>query len=519
MTGTRQKKHAMKKFISHSLVVAVPVLIPGLAIAQTPAEPAPPAPAPAIPPNAEPAPDAPQATEIPTPEQEAAPQVEPAPEPEPAPTPVVVAVVPVPAAEEKPPEPSLSPIKFGTSTWSRFELRENYDKLGVSRGRFSEGDQTVFRARIKMETAELPLIDGLTGLVNFTPQASGSFGLSGTGGTIGEANLGIYEGFFMLKSKSFEMKGGRFAMNYGDSLVIGNLDWHQTARAFDGLHTHLILDKGYIDAFITQQAEGSPAVSSPFAAGDSYFWGLYSNFGGYIAKDLNLEPYFLGLSSAATDNIATTDGAGNPITYARDGATLFTLGARIQQKLTGIDYRIEGGFQFGESPGAVPPSDDRAEAVTTIAGQVEGEFGIAIGPKARVGLGGFYATGNDPSSANNEAYNELFPTTHKFLGWMDVIGLRTNVAGGMLKFGLKITDALTADVHGHLFARPQAGGLGRVMGAADGFAGGEVNVQLLQKIGKFMSVRPMYGLFIPNANHYATGDLVHYFELQGGVNF
>lgn len=508
----------MKKFLSHSLFLAVPVLTPGLALAQAAAEPVPPAPA-EPPPAAEPAVPEDTAAPVapPTEGASAAVQLEPAPEPEPAPTPITTPVEPEPApVEEKPPEPSLSPIKFGTSTWSRFELRENYDKIGVSRARFSEGDQTVFRARIKMETAELPLIDGVTGLVNFTPQASGSWGLSGAGGTVGEANLGIYEGFFMLKSKMLEVKGGRFAMNYGDALIIGNLDWHQSGRAFDGLHTHFILDKGYVDAFLTQQAEGWAAVNNPFLAGDSYFWGLYSNFGGYITEGLNLEPYFLGLSSAATSNLTATDAMGNAITYTRDGATLFTLGARIQQKVGLIDYRVEGGFQFGETAGGVPTTGTTAAAVETLAGQVEGEFGLNVG-KGRIGLGGFYATGNDPTSTTNEAYNELFPTTHKFLGWMDVIGFRTNVTGGMLKLGYKLTDALTADVHGHLFARPQAGGLGRT--GPDSFAGGEVDIQLNQKIGKYMSVRPMYGLFIPNAEHYASGDLVHYFELQGGITF
>lgn len=514
LTGSPEKTTSMKKLLSHSFVLATPFLIPSLAFAQAAPEPEP----------AEPPPTAeevePPAATLPPPAEEPAPvdaPVEPAPEPEPALPPPPPE--PEPVADEKPPEPSLSPIKFGTSTWSRFEVRENYDRLGVSRPRFSEGDQTVFRARIKMETAELPLVDGVTGLVNFTPQASGSWGLSGTGGTVGEANLGIYEGYFMLKSKIVEVKGGRFAMNYGDSLTIGNLDWNQAGRAFDGVHTHFILDKGWIDAFFTQQAEGHPAVNNPFAAGDSYFWGLYANIGGYIAKGLALEPYFLGLSTASTEGLTGTDATGAPVTYARDGATLFTLGARAQQNIDLFDYRVEGGFQFGESTGTVPPTGPRAAAVSTLAAQVEGEVGLTFGP-ARVGVGGFYATGNAPDGADgprNEAYNELFPTGHKFLGWMDIIGARSNVMGGMLKLGFKLNTSLTADLHGHLFARPQNGGLGRT--GADSFAGGEINAQLTQKIGKYVAVRPMYGIFIPNENHYAIGEPVHYFELQAGLNF
>jgi len=531
------------KAIHYSLrFIALPLALTAMrAEAQTPpppaapAEPAP-APAPATPPAeaAAPAPaEAPPAEPVEAPE----PAAEPAP-PEPAPEPAP------PAVEEKAAEaaaaatadvpeapPSLGPLTFGTSTWSRFEVREGYDRLGVSppaivnplRTRFTEGDQTVFRARLAMATADLPLGPKLTGMVQFSPQASGTWGTSGLNGTVGEAALGIYEGYFKFKGERFELKGGRFAMNYGEALVIGNLDWHQAGRAFDGLHTKYKMNKGYVDLFGTQTASGwGTGATDPFLAGDTYFWGLYSGWGGYIKEGLDLDLYLLGLSVASNETATATDAAtGTAFTYQRDGATLLTLGARAKQKLGMFDYRLEGGFQFGESAGAAPTDATITQvgAATALAYQVEGEIGFGFTKKLRLGIGGSIASGNDPATPENEAYNELFPTTHKWHGLMDIIGQRTNVGRGFFKFSAGLGETVTFLLDGHIFARPAAGGLGRDPMSTSGLAGGEFDVQLVKKFGKWGTLRGLYGIFLANGDHYVTDEAAHYVEIQGGIDF
>jgi len=516
--------------------IALPlVLVTTPSWAQTPAAP--------VAPPAEPAPEAPAATEAPeaapapapvepapAPEAEVAPA---APEPPPEPAPVAVeakATEAAAAATTDVPEapPSLGPFTFGTSTWSRFEVREGYDRLGVSppaitnpaRTRFTEGDQTVFRARISMTSADLPLGPKLTGMVQFSPQASGSFGTSGLNGTIGEANLGIYEGYFKFKSERFELKGGRFAMNYGEALVIGNLDWHQSGRAFDGVHTKYKMKKGYVDVFATQTASGFGTQTDPFLAGDSYFWGVYSGFGGYIKEGMDLDVYLLGLSNASSEAFPGTDAVAGAFTYQRDGATLMTAGARAKQKLGVIDYRVEADLQFGQTAGtSTDATVTDVAAISTLAYQAEAELGFAFSKKVRLGVGGNIASGNDAATTDNEAYNELFPTTHKWLGLMDVIGTRTNVGSGFFKFSAGLGETFSVMLDGHLFARPGAGGLGRVMGSASGLAGGELNLQLKKQFGKWGSLRGLYGIFLANGDHYATDEAAHYVEIQGGIDF
>lgn len=416
------------------------------------------------------------------------------------------------AAPEKP-APTLLPLKIGTDTWSRFEYRHGYGRLGVSRGRFQDGDETVFRTRLTIQTNPLQLTKTIQGLVYMAPQASGSWGMGAGGGTIGEVNLGLYEGYVLLKGETLETKFGRFAMNYGDAVVIGNLDWHQAGRSFDGVHFRLKPGKLNIDAFLTQQTEGYPALNQPFLVGDNYFWGVYGKFGPAISEGLDLDVYVLGKSAAATD-VTTPDPDPTlpPVVTHKEGATHVTLGARVKQALGMFDYRVEAGVQLGK---AVGPA---TENVGKSAYQIDGDFGLTFGPKIRVALGGAIASGDDPDTTDkNEAWDELYPTTHKWLGLMDVIGFRTNIASGNLKIKVPLGSSTVAQVHAHVFTVLEPGALGYV--GDEDFAGYEVDAMVDQKIGEWAYAHALYGVFLPNEEHYASGDPAQYVEVQAGLKF
>src|SRR5690606_31116648 len=282
-------------------------------------------------------------------------------------------------------------------------------------------DRTVYRARLTFQTNPLELTDGITGHVYFAPQASGTWGTVGVDGTIGEAALGIYEGYFMLKGKVLEGKVGRFAMNYGEAGTIGNLDWHEAGRAFDGAHFRVKAGKANVDLFLTQQAEGWPVINQDFLGGDAYFWGAYAELGPAIVEGLGLDVFALGKSAAATD---ITDATTGTVTH-KDGATFMTFGGRAKQKISVFDYRVEGGVQVGKAVGPATAAVDR------VAYQVNGDLGVAPIKQLHLAVGGAVASGDDATTTDvNEAYDELYPTTHKWLGLMDVIGFRTNILSG-----------------------------------------------------------------------------------------
>jgi hypothetical protein len=512
----KEKEIMFRKMSPLSYILPLGLLVPALAQAQTPAaeEPAaPPAEAPAeAPPEA--TPEAP-AEEAPA---ESAPVEEPAPAPapvaaEPEPAPVAAEPEPAPPAPvDEAPAPSLSPLKIGTDVWSRFEYRENYVEAGVSRARFQEGDQTVFRTRLTIETAPLKLTEKTTGLVYFAPQASGNWGTQGVGG-VGEANLGIYEGYFKIAGPVLEAKVGRFALNYGDAGVLGNLDWHQAGRSFDGAHFRVKAGKAKVDLFLTQQAEGYPQTReiNDFMEGDAYLWGAYAELGAAITEGLALDLYGLGKSAAAKREIDPATGA--EISHT-DGATFMTFGARAKQKISIFDYRVEGGVQVGKAP--VPTS----EAIDKFAYQINGEVGVAPVEQFHIALGGAVASGDDPETLDkDESYDELYPTTHKWLGLMDVIGVRSNILSANLTADAKITKSTMFQIAGHIFQRMEENGLGRTPDATSDYAGTEVNAQLTQKIGEPAHVRGLYGVFLPNGDHYASDEAIYYTEIQAGLKF
>jgi len=114
--------------------------------------------------------------------------------------------------------PSLTPLKVTTSVWSRLEVRENYDRLGVSRGRFLEGDRTFFRARLGLETNPLAIDDTSDVAVKIAPQASGTWG---SNDVTNAASAGLFEGYLRLRTKRVDFQMGRFAMAYGNEQLIG----------------------------------------------------------------------------------------------------------------------------------------------------------------------------------------------------------------------------------------------------------------------------------------------------------
>lgn len=433
-------------------------------------------------------------------------EVEPGSTPTPAPTPVDRR-----ETESDEAAPSLAPLQITTSTWTRFEVREGYDRLGVSRGRFQEGDAFFYRARLGVRTAPLELTPGWEGFVQFTPQVTGVLGQTDT---VTAPNLGVYEAYFKIQNETFSFEAGRFRMNYGDSLVIGDLDWSHTGRSFDGFRGRYSLEGGaYVDAFVTLTApqgggpaEGYPSINSPFLGGDFYFWGVYAGWGALIDPSLELDTYLLGMSNREGRSAAAS---GSEI----GGATEFTLGARIKRAVENIDYRLEAGVQLGTRP--IPVLFGGNQSV--FAYQADGELGVTWEKKYRVALNGVIASGDNQDPGQSRGWHELFPTGHKFLGLMDVMGARTNIAQIAIKSQAQLNPSLRAALDAYLFSRLTEGGLGR--SGSDQLAGYEIDAQLIQQLGRWGLVRGLYGLFIPHGNHYGTGSVAHYMEIQGGLQF
>lgn len=384
------------------------------------------------------------------------------------------------------------PLQVGASFWTRYEMRDGYDALGRSAGRFLEGDWFVYRARLKLTTRRLALGDsGYGAQVVFSPQADGYWGNQPS--TVSTPNLGIYEGFLRLQGPDLRLDVGRFALDYGDALVIGDLRWHQTGRAFDGARLRLGDEAAWGELFFTYLSDGRGVDPSIFG-GDVWFTGLYTSFGDLLWDGLSFEPYVLGQVWFDAD-----------APQRADGAVQVTSGLRALQSFGIVDLRLETGLQLGRRRLASGANPEVA------AWHADVEVGLKPMPGLRISAEGLVASGDDPSTSTVESWDQLFPTAHKFLGLMDIIGARSNVASGVLHAAYGAGPfAAKLDVHTFLrLERPDG----------NNYAGTEADLNLVYTLMKGMSVRALYALFIPGSDHFGSEDPAHYVELQYGLGF
>jgi len=480
-------------------------------------------------PPSEPAPEAP--TSAPPLTAPPAAEVAPVPTPEAAPPASVPPAAPAPAqgpppvAAEKPPEPAPITLTVGGSLWTRYELRSGYAEHGLSHPRLHrEGDYLVSRARLALKTTPVE-VKGIRVSGTFVPQAAYTMGEnSGATPTVSDHPvLNLYEGYASVGGEKVRVDGGRFAMNYGDAVVIGDLGWNEAARAFNGFRVRVEPGAAgaFIDGFATIITEGRSSTLEPLE-GDTYFYGVYAGLGPLLSEGLELDAYLLAQSTVGSESVRL-DPMNPMVTGDLDSATEVTAGLRLKGKAGIVDYRAEGGIQGGARPVAPNVMTPAPSNRSKFAGQIDAEIGVTPAKGLRVGLEGMYASGDDLSTPDeDEGYNELYPTTHKFLGLMDVIGPRTNIVSGVLHVTFAASDALKLALDAHYFSRPEANAAGK-----DGAVGTELNLNAAYAFGGGASLRGMYGVFLPDEEFWTSGavaaaeagESMHFFELQFGYDF
>jgi hypothetical protein len=410
--------------------------------------------------------------------------------PSPPPEPTATTTAKPDAAPAEADEKETVGLGVTASFFTRYEYRRHYDDLGRATGRFSELDAVFYRARLGLKTTPIDIGDGQAVILRFVPQASGVW--ADRGATLVDSIMGVHEAVFRLQRAKMWLDVGRFEMVYGDHLVVGNVGWHQAARSFDGARARFQLAKkgAWVDGFVTQVIEGLLADErTTLGRGDKLFFGTYAALGEYIAPKAAVDVYaFAHLWPSSSSN---------------DTAIQATLGARYKRKMGKADVRAEAGIQIGQR--VVAGVD-----VDALAYQGEGELGFALSGDLRLAVGGFFASGDDAGTTDkNEGWDQLYPTAHKFLGLMDVMGGRTNAMGAMARVRAKARPKLGVGLDAHLFLRPET-----AMGV-DSYTGLEVDAWTLYKIGKGLGLRTAYNIFVPNdSGPFGSDELAHYVEVQ-----
>lgn len=307
-------------------------------------------------------------------------------------------------------------------------------------------------------------------------------------------------------------KIGRQELAYGDERLIGAFDWSTIGRVFDAAKVRTENEMGWVDAFVGRVVIPD---SDDFNVANDYDFlsGIYTSSKKLLPWQ-ETQLYFLARN--VSDDSPNAIGAGlAPWMTGASPRDIYTFGLRLKSlpgELSGWDYSAELAGQLGNFSTAAPAPrlEHQAYAAHVATGYtLEESFG-----KPRMGIEYNFASGDsDPTDGKHETFDNLFPTNHKFYGYMDFVSWQ-NIHNVRLTGSLKPLSKLTlqADYHAFWLAETQdffyqvngspraAGGYGINPGAGS-YVGSEVDIVGTYAISSYASVQLGYG-------HFFVGDYV-----------
>ena len=264
--------------------------------------------------------------------------------------------------------------------------------------------------------------------------------------------IDLHQAYFTLgnhKEFPLSMKVGRQELSYGDERLVGAFAWNNIGRVFDAAKVRW--QNRYFGAdFFTGRV--IIPYDGRFNMPNDYDWfsGMYATT--KLIPKQTTDFYVFSRNTAAGS--PTVNGTGIPAfrngPSARD---IYTIGMRVKSNPGDFgpwDYGLELAGQFGRlvEPTAPVKSQDH-EAFAAI---VQGGYTWTDCPMTpRVGLEYCYGSGDsDPNDGTHETFENLFPTNHKFYGYMDFFSLQ-NIHDFRLIYTMKPLPRLSTAVEFHSF--------------------------------------------------------------------
>lgn len=330
--------------------------------------------------------------------------------------------------------------------------------------------------------------------------------------------LDLHQAFLTLGNpKTFPLvaKVGRQELIYGDERLIGAFDWNNIGRVFDAAKLRFERPELWVDAFA-----GRVVVPRDrhFNEPNDYdwFWGAYASSQKLVSWQES-QFYFLGRNASRQSPDAISGGLIGLAT-PRD---IYTAGLRFKSlpgKLAGWDYSLEAAGQFGNF--AASPTADRIDH-EAFAVHVGGGYTFdACDLKPRFGVEYNFASGDsDPNDDTHETFENLFPTNHKFYGYMDLFSWQ-NLHNVRFNTAVKPAKGLTVTLDYHLFWLAetedyfyQVSGAPRITGATGSGAGYERNPSYGKFVGSEIDLVATYALktwlnLQAGYGHFFVGDYV-----------
>lgn len=212
----------------------------------------------------------------------------------------------------------------------------------------------------------------------------------------------------IIDQLSVTLRGGREELLFGAQRLVGPSDWGgNVRRTFDGGQAIVKFYDWTVTPFWAELVVVDKYRFNESSA-DHKLYGAYAT-GPFHFLPFNLDVYWLDANNAGV----TFNG-----TKGRERR--HTLGGRAWGKIgnTGLDFEVEGAGQFG----SVGDEGIGAWMLTTVLGY---SFPVEnLSPRVYIEFD--YASGDSRPGGHVGTFNQLYPTGHSFLGYIDFIG-RQNI--------------------------------------------------------------------------------------------
>ncbi|MFW5968929.1 MAG: alginate export family protein, partial [Persicimonas sp.] len=376
----------------------------------------------------------------------------------------------------------------------RVEARSNHHfGLEDDRRYFNQADTfATFNQRTRLGVgAEL---DHLSGYAQV--QHAGEWGLTG-GDELSDPQTGLHQGWLRYEpDESWALKVGRQELVYGDARVLGNVDWSQNGRAWDAA----------LVEWTPSEAVGLDVFAGRYEAGA--FMSGFSGVDSLLVDDAYLTGAYLSLSEVAKpalddiDVYALYDVQIDDLSDEQPNRqNVIGLGSRLAGKWGMVDGTAEGMYQLGsncEEFGGVE-EECTDETIDRRAWMIDAELGVELyEPNDVRAFAAFsHATGDDPETDETiEGYFQFYPTAHKWLGLMDLIGPRTNIQElrGGASASLGPVD-LRESVHYFRRLEPEAESVGL-----------EFDTTVGASLSDVLGLSAGHGLFVPEEGASSNGE-------------
>jgi len=210
---------------------------------------------------------------------------------------------------------------------------------------------------------------------------------------------------------------GRQELQYGKQRLISPLGWANTRRRFDAVklfyrHEKFDLDFFYARPIPVSVAEGLNRKPDTFRE-EAHFYGIYGTYKGIPRHVLDL--YILGLNDKG--DLTNANG--------RVGdESVYTIGGRLGGHTGAMDYDGELAGQWGKFAG---------DTIQAWGGAVDLGYTFKKLPfSPRFGGGFDFGTGDDdPTDETHGTFNQLFPLSHAYLGYIDLFARQNVLATNM----------------------------------------------------------------------------------------